>query len=125
MLSLDLLEVEGKEVSGQEFRKVSDELTPIRSPGCRAGAPLRSGQRTAGIIALASNAADASYAAADLKLLNTIALQTATALENSFLCVDMVEAARELGPAACFFRFHSARNILGSFLSQIGIDFLL
>ena len=36
-----------------------------------------------------------SYSAADLKLLNTIALQTAAALENSFLCAEMVESARE------------------------------
>ena len=72
-------------------------------------APLRSGQRTAGIIALASNATDASYAAADLKLLNTIALQTAAALENSFLCVDMVEAARERAAFAA--EFHAASTV--------------
>jgi hypothetical protein len=58
-------------------------------------APLRSGQRTVGVIALASSAVDASYSAADLKLLNTIALQTAAAMENSLLCAEMVEAARE------------------------------
>src|SRR5262249_4973293 len=34
------------------------------------------------------------YTAADLKLLNTIALQTAAAIENSMLCTQMVEAAR-------------------------------
>jgi hypothetical protein len=58
-------------------------------------APLRAGQRMAGIIALASDTPGVSYAAADLKLLNTIALQTAAALENSFLCAEMVDAARE------------------------------
>jgi serine phosphatase RsbU (regulator of sigma subunit) len=58
-------------------------------------APLRSGQRTVGVIALASSAVDASYSAADLKLLNTIALQTAAAMENSLLCAEMVDAARE------------------------------
>ena len=58
-------------------------------------APLRAGQRTVGIIALASNAADASYSAANLKLLNTIALQTAAAMENALLCAQMVESARE------------------------------
>jgi serine phosphatase RsbU (regulator of sigma subunit) len=58
-------------------------------------APLRAGQRTAGVIALASDTEGASYTAADLKLLNTIALQTAAALENAFLCAEMVETARE------------------------------
>ncbi len=58
-------------------------------------APLRAGQRMAGIIALASNAPGVSYSTADLKLLNTIALQAAAALENSFLCAEMVESARE------------------------------
>lgn len=57
--------------------------------------PLRAGQRTVGVIALASTAANASYTAADLKLLNTIALQTAAAIENSLLCAEMVETARE------------------------------
>ena len=58
-------------------------------------APLRAGQRTVGIIALANSAAGSSYSAADLKLLNTIALQTAAAIENSMLCAEMVETARE------------------------------
>ncbi len=58
-------------------------------------APLRAGQRNVGVIALASTKADASYTAADLKLLNTISLQTAAAIENSLLCVEMVETARE------------------------------
>ena len=58
-------------------------------------APLRAGQRTVGIIALASTAADGSYTAADLKLLNTIALQTAAAIENALLCTEMIGAARD------------------------------
>ncbi len=57
-------------------------------------APLRAGQRTVGVIALANAAAGSSYTAADLKLLNTIALQTAAAIENSMLCAEMVDAAR-------------------------------
>jgi len=57
-------------------------------------APLRAGQRTVGIIALASTAEDASYSAADLKLLNTIALQTGAAIANALLCAEMVDAAR-------------------------------
>jgi len=44
--------------------------------------------------ALASDAPDASYSAADLKLLNPIALQTAAAVANSILCAEMVDAAR-------------------------------
>ncbi len=58
-------------------------------------APLRAGQRAVGIIALATTEDDATYSAADLKLLNTIALQTAAAIENSLLCVEMVGAARD------------------------------
>jgi len=58
-------------------------------------APLRAGQHTAGVIALASTDSDASYSAADLKLLNTIALQAAAAVENALLCAQMVESARE------------------------------
>lgn len=58
-------------------------------------APLHAGQRTVGVIALANSTAGASYSAADLKLLNTIALQTAAAIENSLLCAEMVETARE------------------------------
>jgi hypothetical protein len=57
-------------------------------------APLRAGQRTVGIIALASTAEGASYSAANLKLLNTIALQTAAAIANSLLAAEMVEAAQ-------------------------------
>lgn len=58
-------------------------------------APLRTGQRTVGVIALANSSAESSYSAADLKLLNTIALQTAAAIENSLFCAEMVETARE------------------------------
>jgi len=58
-------------------------------------APLRAGQHTAGLIALASADTEASYSAANLKLLNTIALQTAAAVENAMLCAEMVESARE------------------------------
>lgn len=59
------------------------------------GAPLRAGQRTVGVIALGSSGAGASYSTADLKLLNTIALQAAAAIENALLCAEMVETARE------------------------------
>jgi serine phosphatase RsbU (regulator of sigma subunit) len=56
-------------------------------------APLRAKQRTVGLIILMNDAGD-PYAAADLKLLNTIALQTAAAIENSMICEEMVAAAR-------------------------------
>jgi sigma-B regulation protein RsbU (phosphoserine phosphatase) len=68
---------------------------PERTLGALICAPLRAGQRTVGVIALANATAGASYSAADLKLLNTIALQTAAAIENSLLCADMVDAARD------------------------------
>lgn len=67
-------------------------------------APLRAGQRVVGLIALASSAPGASYSTADLKLLNTIALQTAAALENSFLCAEMVDAARDRAAYAAEFQ---------------------
>jgi serine phosphatase RsbU (regulator of sigma subunit) len=57
-------------------------------------APLRAKQRTVGVIALA-NTNGTPYSTADLKLLNTIALQTAAAIENSLLCSEMVVAARD------------------------------
>jgi hypothetical protein len=55
-------------------------------------APLRAKQRTVGLIILMNDAGD-PYAAGDLKLLNTIALQTAAAIENSIICEEMVGAA--------------------------------
>jgi hypothetical protein len=58
-------------------------------------APLRAGQRNVGLIALGNSNDNVSYTAADLKLLNTIALQAAAAIENALLCAEMVETARE------------------------------
>ncbi|MGB7134495.1 MAG: GAF domain-containing SpoIIE family protein phosphatase [Acidobacteriaceae bacterium] len=58
-------------------------------------APLRAGKRTAGVIVLANDDAGAAYSSADLKLLNTIALQTAAAMENALLCDEMVNTARD------------------------------
>jgi GAF domain-containing protein len=72
-------------------RARGDELIP-RALIC---APMRAGQRTAGVIALACAKCGVSYSAANLKLLNTIALQAAAAIENSLLCAEMVESARE------------------------------
>jgi sigma-B regulation protein RsbU (phosphoserine phosphatase) len=57
-------------------------------------APLRAKQSTIGIVALANTDA-IPYTTTDLKLLNTIALQTAAAIENSHLCSEMVEAVRD------------------------------
>jgi phosphoserine phosphatase RsbU/P len=56
--------------------------------------PLRVKERVTGLIAF-SSAAPVSYAAADLKLLNTLALQTASALENARLFERTVQAARD------------------------------
>ena len=72
-------------------------------------APLRSGQRTVGIIALASTVAGASYSAANLKLLNTIALQTAAAIANALLCTEMVDAAQ--AQAAFAAELHAASTV--------------
>ena len=67
-------------------------------------APLRAGQRTVGLVALANKTAGASYSTANLKLLNTIALQTAAAIENALLCAEMVETARERAAFAAEFQ---------------------
>jgi serine phosphatase RsbU (regulator of sigma subunit) len=72
-------------------------------------APLRAGQRTVGVIALAYTADGASYSAANLKLLNTIALQTAAAIANSILCAEMVDAAR--ARAAFAAELHAASTV--------------
>ncbi len=65
-----------------------------RDLGALIYAPLRAGQRTVGIIALANSEPSATYSAANLKLLNTIALQTAAAIANALLAVEMVGAAQ-------------------------------
>ncbi len=80
---------------------VNDCASDPRAPGsaCALHAlicvPLRAGQRTVGVIALGTTEVATPYSSADLKLLNTIALQTAAAIENSLLCAEMVETARE------------------------------
>ncbi|HTP88774.1 MAG TPA: GAF domain-containing SpoIIE family protein phosphatase [Bryobacteraceae bacterium] len=56
-------------------------------------APMRAKQQTVGMIVLANDTGD-PYKAADLQLLNTVALQTAAAIENAALCAEMVNAAR-------------------------------
>jgi hypothetical protein len=72
-------------------------------------APLRAGQRSVGVISLASTLLGASYSAANLKLLNTIALQTAAAIENALLCAEMVETARD--HAALAAELHAASTV--------------
>ena len=56
-------------------------------------APLRTGQNTVGAIVLANVNECAAYSAANLKLLNTIGLQTGTAIRNAMLCAEMVDSA--------------------------------
>ena len=72
-------------------------------------APLRAGQSTVGVIALANSDPSASYSAANLKLLNTIALQTATAIEKSLLAAEMVSNARERAAIAA--ELHAASTV--------------
>lgn len=57
-------------------------------------APLRVGERVTGVIALGSTM-PMPYTAGELKLLNTLALQTATAIENARLFERTVQAAVE------------------------------
>ena len=74
----------------------SDPRRQRDSPGIRSllCAPLKVGERVIGVIALGS-ATMAAYTAAQLKLLNTLALQTATAIENARLFERTIQAARE------------------------------
>ena len=61
-----------------------------RALGALICAPLRAGQRTVGLIALANGRPDAPTRRRISKLLNTIALQTAAAIQNSLLCTEML-----------------------------------
>jgi serine phosphatase RsbU (regulator of sigma subunit) len=83
-----------------------ETLAPLSS---LLSAPLRSGQSIVGVIALANTDPAASYSAANLKLLNTIALQTAAAFENSLLAAEMVSNARERAAIAA--ELHAASTV--------------
>ncbi len=74
---------------GRDSRYVAD-VHAISSLIC---APLKVTERLRGVIVLA-NSEPAHYKAGDLKLFNTLALQTATAIENAVLYEQMVEAAQ-------------------------------
>ncbi len=90
--------------------------TPNGSAIC---APLRAKQRTVGVISL-GNDTGASYSSVDLKLLNTIALQTAAAIENSFLCAEMVDAVRDREQLAALQKeLDTARTIQHSLVPRI------
>jgi serine phosphatase RsbU (regulator of sigma subunit) len=69
-----------------------DEERSLHSLVC---APLRAGELTSGAIVVANTDPETEYSSADLKLLNTIALLTSTAIENALLCAEMVTAARD------------------------------
>ena len=56
--------------------------------------PLRGKERVTGLIVLSSST-PVTYAAAHLKLLNTLAVQTASAIENAMLFERTVQAARD------------------------------
>ena len=73
------------------IRGASPSTTVVKALIC---APLKVGERVIGVIALGSTLPMA-YTAAELKLLNTLALQTATAIENARLFERTVQAARE------------------------------
>ena len=75
---------------GSDPRRTRDG-TGVHSLMC---APMKVGERVIGVIALGS-AKPAAYTAAELKLLNTLALQTATAIENARLFERTIQAARD------------------------------
>jgi adenylate cyclase len=58
-------------------------------------APLKTKNRVIGVIALGIDGAEVAYMAADLKLLNTVASQTAPAIENALLYKKALREARE------------------------------
>ncbi len=100
-------------------RGVGDIVNEAHAPLTLIAAPLRAKQRTVGVIALA-NSDNTPYTAADLKLLNTIALQTATAIENSLLCAEMVDAVRDREKLAGLEReLDTARTIQHSLLPSV------
>jgi phosphoserine phosphatase RsbU/P len=76
--------------AGADSRRVQG-APPIASVICT---PLRVKERVIGLIVL-SNASPVNYAAADLSLLNTLAFQTAAALENARLFERTLQAARD------------------------------
>jgi serine phosphatase RsbU (regulator of sigma subunit) len=81
--------------------------------------PLRAKQRTVGVIAL-GNVAGAPYFSKDLKLLNTIAMQTAAAIENSLLCAEMVDAVRNREQLASIHKeLDTARTIQHSLVPRV------
>ena len=73
-----------------DMRRVN-AVIDVRSLVC---APLKVGERVTGVIVLASTLPMA-YSARELKLLTTLALQTATAIENARLFERTVQAASE------------------------------
>ena len=74
----------------QDPRRVTRQ-TLLRALIC---APMKVGERVIGTIALGSTVPMA-YTAAELKLVNTLALQTATAIENARLFERTIQAALE------------------------------
>ena len=73
-----------------------DPRRSVRDTTLRAlvTAPLKVGERVIGVVAL-GNSAPMAYTAAELKLLTTLALQAATAIENARLFERTIQAARE------------------------------
>jgi sigma-B regulation protein RsbU (phosphoserine phosphatase) len=75
---------------------LADHRRIVQDPAIRSliCAPLKVGERVTGVIALASSQ-PIEYTAAELKLLNTLALQTATAIENARLFQRTIQEAVE------------------------------
>lgn len=77
-----------------DVRGDSRGLGSLTDVAALIAAPLKVGERVIGVIALACTM-PLAYTAGELKLLSTLALQTATAIENARLFERTVEAARE------------------------------
>jgi serine phosphatase RsbU (regulator of sigma subunit) len=75
----------------EPHRRPTGDGTPIQS---LIAAPLKVGERVMGVVALGSSEPK-SYTAGELKLLTTLALQAATAIENARLFERTIQAARE------------------------------
>ncbi len=83
--------------TGEIVNEVQDDPRRVAASSALqalVGAPMKVGERVIGLIVLGSSGPQ-TYAAADLKLLTTLALQSATAIENARLFERAIHAARE------------------------------
>lgn len=95
-------------------------IAPVMAaPGALIYAPLRVKHRLLGAILLGANR-EITYAAADLKLLTTVALQSAAAIESAMLFEKRIQEAREREEAIRSIHEVSTRFVPYEFISALG-----